>query len=105
MKFDRENEFDRIMEEIFPLSIPASYIKAIVVKMKNGSVVNLSGEDLLNPLPMSGDFSWSEVAKNFEAIDDVEVLVDIPELRDSVIKNVKSILAKHFDNYKGDDND
>lgn len=103
MEFDRESEFDRLMEEVVPISIPSSYIKNIVVKLNNGKTVYLKGEDLLNPLPLSGDFSWAELAKNFKAIDDVEVLVDVPGLRQSVVDNVKSILKNHFESYNEDD--
>ena len=39
MEFDREGEFDRLMEEVVPISIPSSYIKNIIVKMNNGKKV------------------------------------------------------------------
>ena len=99
-EFERENEFDRIMEEVIPISIPTDFIRGIQVTMRTGAIVKLSGEELLSPLPLSGKFSWAEMAENFESIDDVEVLVDIPGLRKSVIKSVKNILKNHFDSYK-----
>ena len=67
MEFDREKEFDRIIEEITPISIPTSFIRGISVVMRNGSIVELNGDDLLSTLPLSGDFSWSDIAANFEA--------------------------------------
>ena len=100
MEFDREKEFDRIIEEITPISIPTSFIRGISVIMKNGSTVELSGDDLLSTLPLSGDFSWSDIAANFEAIEDVEILIDVPGLRQSVVDSVKNILKEHFDAYK-----
>ena len=103
MEFDREGEFDRIMEEVVPISIPSSFIKGIQVTMKNGRMVTLSGDELLAPLPLSGEFSWADMAKNFEAIDDVEILLDIPNLRESVVKSVKEILKEHFESYKDKD--
>jgi hypothetical protein len=100
MEFDREGEFDRIMEEVVPISIPSSFIKGIQVTMTNGHQVTLTGDDLLTPLPLSGEFSWADMAKNFEAIDDVEILLDIPNLRESVVKSVKEILKQHFQSYR-----
>lgn len=100
MEFDREKEFDRIIEEITPISIPTSFIKGISVVMRNGSTVELNGDDLLSTLPLSGDFSWSDIAANFEAIEDVEILIDVPGLRQSVVDSVKNILKEHFDAYK-----
>ncbi|MDA9993275.1 hypothetical protein N9E09_01270 [bacterium] len=100
MEFDREKEFDRIIEEITPISIPTSFIRGISVVMRNGSTVELNGDDLLSTLPLSGDFSWSDIAANFEAIEDVEILIDVPGLRQSVVDSVKNILKEHFDTYK-----
>ena len=100
MEFDREKEFDRIIEEITPISIPNSFIRGISVVMRNGSTVELNGDDLLSTLPLSGDFSWSDIAANFEAIEDVEILIDVPGLRQSVVDSVKNILKEHFDTYK-----
>lgn len=100
MEFDREKEFDRIIEEITPISIPTSFIRGISVVMRNGSTVELNGDDLLSTLPLSGDFSWSDIAANFEAIEDVEILIDVPGLRQSVVDSVKDILKHHFDTYK-----
>ncbi len=68
--------------------------------MRNGSTIELTGDDLLSTLPLSGDFSWSDIAQNFEAIEDVEILLDVPGLRKSVVKSVKEILKQHFDAYK-----
>ena len=99
-EFDREKEFDRIIEEITPISIPNSFIRGISVVMRNGSTVELNGDDLLSTLPLSGDFSWSDIAANFEAIEDVEILIDVPGLRQSVVDSVKNILKEHFDTYK-----
>jgi hypothetical protein len=100
VEFDREKEFDRIIEEITPISIPTSFIRGISVVMRNGSTVELNGDDLLSTLPLSGDFSWSDIAANFEAIEDVEILIDVPGLRQSVVDSVKNILKEHFDTYK-----
>jgi hypothetical protein len=100
VEFDREKEFDRIIEEITPISIPNSFIRGISVVMRNGSTVELNGDDLLSTLPLSGDFSWSDIAANFEAIEDVEILIDVPGLRQSVVDSVKNILKEHFDTYK-----
>ncbi len=100
MEFDREKEFDRIIEEVTPISIPTSFIRGISVLMRNGSTIELTGDDLLSTLPLSGDFSWSDIAQNFEAIEDVEILLDVPGLRKSVVKSVKEILKQHFDAYK-----
>lgn len=96
MEFDREGEFERIMEEIFPMSIPASFVKRVEVKLSNGSSVTLHGEDLIYPLPMNSTMDWDRLSENFEKIEDVEVQIDIPAIQESVVVNVQNILNAHF---------
>ena len=96
MEYDREGEFDRVMEEITPVSIPSNFIKSISVKLANGSQVVLKGEELLNPLPVANDFSWDKLVERFESIVDIQVFIDMPAIRENVVMNVKKILEQHF---------
>lgn len=102
MDFDYDGEFDRIMEEISPMSIPAHFVKQVVVKMKNGQEITLSGEELLQPLPMVEHVGWNQLAKRFDKIDDVEVQIDVPAIKQNVVLNVKNILKAHFEQNKDD---
>lgn len=102
MDFDYDGEFDRIMEEISPMSIPAHFVKQVVVKMKNGQEITLSGEELLQPLPMVENVGWNQLAKRFDKIDDVEVQIDVPAIKKNVVLNVKNILKAHFEQNKDD---
>lgn len=97
MEFDRDGEFDRLMEEIFPMSIPSQFVKSIVVKMKNGQEIELRGEELLHPLPMAESMGWDKLSQHFEQIDDVEVQIDVPAIKKSVVVNVENILKNHFE--------
>lgn len=106
MEFDRESEFERIMNEITPLSIPSFYIREVVVTLKNGGTVTLSGEELLKPLPMQGNLSWEKISQQHDSIEDIDVNVNVPLIQDSVVYNVRKLLALHFkDNLKNDDNE
>jgi len=102
MDFDYDGEFDRIMEEISPMSIPGHFVKQVVVKMKNGQEITLSGEELLQPLPMVENVGWNQLAKRFDKIDDVEVQIDVPAIKQNVVLNVKNILKAHFEQNKDD---
>jgi hypothetical protein len=102
MDFDYDGEFDRIMEEISPMSIPAHFVKQVVVKMKNGQEISLTGEELLQPLPMVENVGWDQLAKRFDTIDDVEVQIDVPAIKQNVVLNVKNILKAHFEQNNDD---
>ena len=99
MEFDREGEFDRVMEEIFPVSIPSAFVKSISVKLANVQHVVLKGDALLNPLPVANDFSWDRLVEQFDAIEDIQVFIDMPAIRQNVVMNVKKILNNHFIEY------
>ena len=103
MEFDRDGEFDRIMEEIIPMSIPSQFVKSVVVKMKNGQSITLTGNELLKPLPMTEHTGWAELSKRFDHIDDVEVQIDVDGIKSNVVMNVRTILKEHFEKqYKND---
>lgn len=101
MDFDRDGEFDRLMEEIFPMSIPAQFVKSIIVKMKNGQDIELTGDELLHPLPMAENMGWDKLASHFEQIDDIEVQIDVDGIKESVVVNVQTILSNHFNDGSG----
>lgn len=98
MKFDREGEFDRLMEEIIPMSIPANFVKKVKVTLKTGPIIELTGPELLHPLPMMENLGWDKLSKKFENIEDVEVMIDVPAIKQNVVMNVKNILSRHFEN-------
>lgn len=97
MDFDRESEFDRIMGEIMPLSIPGVYIREVIVLLKNGATVSLSGEELLKPLPMTGQLDWGKISSQHNSIEDIDVRINVPLIQHNVILNVKKLLSQHFD--------
>lgn len=103
MEYDRDGEFERIMEEIFPISIPASFVKRVEVTLTNGQSVSLKSGDLIYPLPMNNTSSWSKLVENFDSIADVEVQIDIPAIQENVVINVKNILKNHFEDKRSND--
>lgn len=98
MEFDRESEFERIMNEVMPLSIPSVYIKEVVVVLKNGATVTLSGEELLKPMPMNGPLSWEKITDQHNAIEDIDVQINVDLIQENVVYNVKKLLSQHFNN-------
>ena len=96
MEFDRESEFERIMNEVMPLSIPSVYIKQVVVVLKNGATVTLSGEELLKPMPMNDPLSWEKITDQHNAIEDIDVQINVDLIQENVVYNVKKLLSQHF---------
>jgi hypothetical protein len=90
-------DFDRLMEEIFPMSIPTEYVESILVTLASGQEILMSGDELLQPLPLADDLSWEKLVHRFDKIADVQVKIDVEKIKTDVQDNVISILGQHFE--------
>jgi|TARA_R110001606_G_scaffold380712_1_gene541390 hypothetical protein len=90
-------EFDKLMDEIFPMSIPTEYVESILVTLASGQEIEMSGDELLHPLPLADDLNWEKLVHRFDKIADVQVKINVDKIKDDVATNVKTILDSHFD--------
>ena len=90
-------EFDKLMDEIFPMSIPTEYVESILVTLASGQEIEMSGDELLHPLPLADDLNWEKLVHRFDKIADVQVKINVDKIKDDVSTNVKTILDSHFD--------
>jgi hypothetical protein len=98
-------DFDRLMEEIFPMSIPTEYVESILVTLASGQKIIMSGDELLQPLPLADDLSWEKLVHRFDKIADVQVKINVAKIKKDVRTNVMSILGEHFEADKPTDDD
>jgi hypothetical protein len=96
INFDSDGEFDRIMEEIDPSSIPTKYLKSVRIIFHNGKEIELAGDEIINPSPLREDFSWEMIANQFKQVRDVNILIDVEKFQNDVYLNSDAILSKHF---------
>lgn len=90
-------DFDKLMDEIFPMSIPTEYVESIIVTLASGQEIEMSGDELLHPLPLADDLNWESLVHRFDKIADVQVKIDVDKIKTDVAVNVKTILDAHFD--------
>ena len=90
-------DFDKLMEEIFPMSIPTEYVESILVTLASGQIIEMSGDELLHPLPLADDLNWEKLVHRFDKIADVQVKINVDKIKEDVATNVVSILGAHFD--------
>ena len=95
MKHDPD--FDKLMDEIFPMSIPTEYVESILVTLASGQQIEMSGDELLHPLPLADDLNWESLVHRFDKIADVQVKIDVEKIKHDVAVNVKTIFSNHFD--------
>jgi hypothetical protein len=89
-------DFDKLMEEIFPMSIPTEYVESILVTLASGQEIEMSGDELLHPLPLADDLNWEKLVHRFDKIADVQVKINVDKIKEDVATNVVSILGAHF---------
>ena len=102
---DDDPNFDKMMDEIFPMSIPTEYVESILVTLASGQEIEMSGDELLHPLPLADDLNWEKLVHRFDKIADVKVKINVAKIKSDVATNVKTILDSHFDIEDDIDND
>jgi len=94
--------FDKLMEEIFPMSIPTEYVESILVTLASGQTIEMSGDELLHPLPLADDLNWEKLVHRFDKIADVQVKINVKKIKKDVAINVKTIMGAHFEDNDND---
>ena len=89
--------FDKLMEEIFPMSIPTEYVESILVTLASGQIIEMTGDELLHPLPLADDLNWEKLVHRFDKIADVQVKINVAKIKQDVATNVRTIMGTHFD--------
>lgn len=87
--------FDRIVKEIEAKEIPAKYIEQVLVQYYDGSVVELSGNELTHPIPLNKNLSWEDMEESFKKMRDVKVFISTDRLEVDVNKLVEDLLGKY----------
>lgn len=87
--------FDRIVKEVEAKEIPAKYIEQVLVQYYDGSVVELSGNELTHPIPLNKNLSWEDMEESFKKMRDVKVFINTDRLE----KDVNELVEKLLSNY------
>lgn len=87
--------FDRIVKEIDATEIPAKYIDHILVQYYDGNIVELSGEDITNPIPINKNLNWDELESTYKKMRDVKIFVNTEQLEKDVNELVEQYLGKY----------
>lgn len=95
-------DFDKLMDEIFPMSIPTEYVEKILVTLASGQEIEMSGDELLHPLPLADDLNWEKLVHRFDKIADVQVKINVNKIKKDVATNVRTILGTHFEDENND---
>jgi len=57
-----------ILRKLDSSRVPAKYVEKIIVTLKDESVVELSGEEFSEPLPVEGFIQWNKIKDMFDGV-------------------------------------
>jgi hypothetical protein len=93
-RLTKPSVFDQIVKEIDAKEIPARYIEQILVQYQDGSVIELSGDEITHPIPMDKNASWENLEESFKQMQDVKIFINTSILEKDVNILVEKLLGK-----------
>lgn len=87
--------FDRIVKEIDASEIPAKYVESIIVHYYDGSIVELSGDEITHPIPMNRNSVVGEMEESYKKMKDIKVYISTDTLETDINELVEVYLGKH----------
>lgn len=88
--------FDRIIHEVDASKIPSRYIEKIVVYYKDGSVIELSGQEIDNPMPVNMNISEEDLQGPYRLMKEVKVFIDTARLEKDINAIIDDMFVKFF---------
>ena len=86
--------FDRIVKEVDAHEVPARYVESIIVQYIDGTVVELKGDDVTNPIPMNKNAHIDQLKESFKKMRDVKVFINTELLEHDINKLVEDLIGK-----------
>lgn len=87
--------FDRIVREIDAKEIPLEYIDQILVLYTDGNIVELTGDDLLNPVLIDKSALCNMLDHPFKQMKDIEIFIKADKLEDDINTTVERYLGSY----------
>lgn len=91
----RSSVFERLVKEVEPTAIPGRYIQTILVKYKDGSSIELKGDEISHPLPVSKDTAKALLDESLKQVSEVKLFLHLDQLEADVNKMVEDVLGRH----------
>jgi hypothetical protein len=87
--------FDRIVKEIDAKEIPSVYIEQILVQYYDGTIVELSGNEITHPIPVNRNATWEMMEDSFKKMRDVKIFISTDKLEKDINVMVEDLLGKY----------
>lgn len=85
--------FDQFVKEIDADEIPTDYIEKIVVYYYNGTIVELSGDEIEHPVPVNKQGNADDMDESFKKMREVKVIVNTEKLEKDVNNLLEDLIG------------
>lgn len=86
----------RMIKDLDPQKVPARYIEKIILTMPDEQVIELSGEDLTDPIPVEGSIQWNSIKDKFKGVKNIKIIIDVLALEHDIDLLKKEIYQHRF---------
>lgn len=83
--------FDSFIREIDTNEIPPEYIERVTVYYDNGSVIDISRQDIVRPIPVDRDSIWDKIDKCYGKMTEIKIFVDTYKLETDVNASINKL--------------
>jgi hypothetical protein len=66
-----------VIKDLDATKVPARYIEKIVLTFEDDSIIELSGEEFTNPIPVEGNIRWEEIKNMFQNIKSMKLHLNV----------------------------
>lgn len=94
-RISKPSVFDRIVKEIDAKEIPSAYIEQILVQYYDGTIVELSGNEITHPIPVNRSATWEMMEDSFKKMRDVKIFISTDKLEKDINVMVEDLLGKY----------
>ena len=96
-KHSKNERFENLLKQVFPLEIPVTMIDSIIIEFRDGTNAKLDHSELADPLPTSPNATWQKMISAFSNVNQINIIVDVRKVEKFVDINVSEMLGKHFE--------
>lgn len=93
---DGKSPFSRIISEISATYIPANYIERLIVTYKDGSVIEMTGDEIDFPVPINQKIDSKRLHSHYRNVQEVKVFLKMQKLEHDINAIIIDKLGKYF---------
>lgn len=88
--------FARLIGEIYATKVPSRYIERIVITYLDGTHIEMSGDEIVLPVPLNKNFNPNSVHEKYKNVKEIKVFLKLEKLENDINTIIMNKLGKYF---------